>query len=126
MKNKHTKIILVSLLIIIGVKCWAQDDDYTLLDQVSRDDQAAIDAIAMYPQDIRNQIFTAAMYPEIIVRMNTMQKKTNTDFQNLLAPYSKDEQEKIYNLTRYPGLISQLVSDHKKSKEEINTSSSTR
>jgi len=113
------KIMTIFLFTVAGLICRAQEDDANILNQVSRDDQAAVDAIAMYPSDVRNEIFTAAMYPEIIVRLNTMQKKTNTAFSDLLTPYSKDEQEKIYNLTRYPGLITELAEGHPKSKAEI-------
>lgn len=121
MKASAKKMSVILFLFATVLSSRAQETDASLLNQVSRDDQAAVDAVAMYPKDVRSEIFTAAMYPEIIVRLNTMQKKTNAKFNALLASYSKEEQEKIYNLTRYPDLITQLANGHPKSEAEIKT-----
>jgi len=97
----------------------AQESDQALINQVEHDDQTAVDAISMYPLETRKAIFEVSKYPELIVRLNSMQSQTKSQFGGLLASLSKEEQEKIWNLTRYPSLISQIVLDHKKTEAEI-------
>ena len=113
-------IALACLALFLVFNSLSQSDDKTLLNQITQDDQKVTDAIAMYSPEIRNNIFTAAMYPEIIVRLNEMKKKTNDEFENLLKPFNKDEQEKLWNLTRYPDLISELAAGNKKTKLEVD------
>jgi len=108
------------LLVVCGLKCVAQDDDRALLKQVVKENQEAVDAIAMYPRDTRKIIFEAAEYPEVIAKLNAMQKNSQAAFEKLISPFSKEEQENIWNLTRYDGLISDLATKPIKSDDEIN------
>jgi hypothetical protein len=114
-------IRLFSALFFISFYGLAQENDQVLLTQVSHDDQAAVDAIAMYPPEIRKDIFEVSKFPELIVRLNSMQSQTKVQFGSLLASFSKEEQEKIWNLTRYPSLISELANGRKKTAAEIKT-----
>ena len=91
-----------------------------LLKQVIKENQEAVDAIAMYPTETRKIIFEATEYPEVIAKLNAMQKNSQDAFEKLISSFSKEEQEKIWNLTRYDGLISDLVANHNKSEVEIN------
>ena len=120
--KKLSKIALfVCFLIAVGFKSYAQDDDErALLKQLVHENKQTVDAISMYPHDVRKDIFTAAEYPEVIVKLDAMQKRTQQEFTDLLAPFSKDEQEKIWNLTRYPGLIADIAAGHQKTEEEMN------
>jgi len=74
----------------------------------------------MYPRETRKIIFEAAGYPEVIAKLNAMQKNSQETFEKLIASYSKDEQENIWNLTRYDGLIAELAAKPNKSEDEIN------
>ncbi len=121
MKNFFKILALSGILICLGHKAFAQEDEEAMLQQLEKDDQTAIDAIAMYPAQTRVDILEAAKFPEVVVRLDAMQKKTKEKFTDLLAPYSKEEQEKIWNMTRYPSLISDIAFDHPKSEAEINT-----
>src|ERR1035437_3935108 len=122
MKNPIKLMLLVCLLITSAYKSYSQIDaeDRALLKQIAQQDQKAADAISMYPHDVRQDIFIASTYPEVIVRINSMQAKTKDEFTGLLSPYSREEQEKLWNLTRYPGLIGELVAGHKKSDDELH------
>ncbi len=112
--------LLSALLICTGHKSFAQNDEEALLSQLEKDDQTAIDAIAMYPSQTRVNIFEASKFPEIVVRLDAMQKKTQLKFTQLLASLSKEEQEKIWDLTRYPALIADIALGSRKSEAEIN------
>jgi hypothetical protein len=123
MKNAVKLILLVCFLITYGFKSYSQIDaeDRALLKQIAQQDQKAADAIAMYPHDVRQDIFIACTYPEVVVRLSSMQAKTKDEFTEMLSSYNRDEQEKIWNLTRYPGLIGDLAAGHRKSDDELNT-----
>jgi hypothetical protein len=107
-------------IVATGIKCVAQDDGRTLLKQVIKGNQEAVDAIAMYPTETRKIIFEATEYPEVIAKLNAMQKNSQDAFEKLISSLSKEEQEKIWNLTRYDGLISDLTANQKKSEDAIN------
>jgi hypothetical protein len=87
----------------------------------TKDDSAAINALALYPDSVRMEIFTACEYPAIIVNVASLQKNSSTAFADLVSSYSKTKQEDVWNLSRYPNLISRLVDGGKKSKEDIET-----
>ncbi|HLX11993.1 MAG TPA: hypothetical protein VKS81_04190, partial [Bacteroidota bacterium] len=115
--------VLTIIALCMATIVFGQDDTQpSLLKQVIKQNQAAVDAIAMYPPDTRKDIFEASMYPELIVQLSTMQKNTDTTFQALIAPFDQADQEKFYNITRYPDLISQLVNPpgQPKNDEEID------
>jgi len=87
---------------------------------MTKEDSAAINALAMYPDTVRLNIFEACMYPAAIVNIGTLQKNTSSQFSNLVGSYNKDEQEDLYNLSRYPGLIANLVQGGRKSDDQLN------
>ena len=87
----------------------------------TKEDSAAINALALYPDSVRMEIFTACEYPAIIVNVASLQKNSSSAFTDLLSSYSKTKQEDVWNLSRYPNLISKLVQGGKKSKEDIET-----
>ncbi len=118
MKKPSRSLALAGLVLCFGFTAQAQDDQ-AMMKQIEHDNQAALDAIALYPTDTRKDILEASKYPEIVVRLNAMQKQSRDLFTEMLAPYSHEEQEKIWNLTRYPALISELAYDHRKSEAEI-------
>ncbi|MEI6595145.1 MAG: hypothetical protein WCO28_06245 [Bacteroidota bacterium] len=127
MKTLKKSIVITSIILAASFNIHAQtnSEEQSILNQINQENKSAIDAIAMYPDAMRKTIFNACQYPEIIVRLNSMQKKTNSDFTTLLSPYPKDEQEKIWNLTRYSELVSKLTAGHPKSESEINAITET-
>jgi hypothetical protein len=112
------KIINIAILLsiaITGVK--AQDLNSHV--PWTKEDSAAINALALYPDSIRLQIFQACEYPAIIVNVASLQKNSSSTFANLVSSFPQNKQEDIWNLTRYPNLISQLVQGGQKSKADI-------
>ncbi len=118
MKKIYHGIVLIFLIVATGINCIAQDNSRSILKQVIQENQEAVDAIAMYPTETRKIIFEAAEYPEVIAKLNGMQKNSQDAFERLISSFSKEEQENIWNLTRYEGLISDLVAS--RSEYEIN------
>jgi len=85
------------------------------------EDSVAINALVMYPDSVRNEIFEACEYPAAIVNIAGLQKKSSEGFSDIIAGYSKEEQENIWNLGRYPDLISRLTEGGKKTKKQIKS-----
>ena len=121
MKKKYVGKALFFLIIATGINCAAQDDNRALLKKVFQENQEAVDAIAMYPTETRKIIFEASEYPEVIAKLNAMQKNSQDAFEKVISSFSKEEQEKFWNLTRYDGLISDLAASQNNSEAEINT-----
>ncbi len=120
MKRVYCGIILLAFTFATGITCVAQESTTSSVKQIMQESQQAVDAIAMYPRETRKIIFQASEYPEVITKLNEMQKKSESAFASLISSFSKSEQEKIWNLTRYDFLISDLASTPKKSETEIN------
>ncbi len=85
-----------------------------------REDSAAVNALVLYPDTIRLDIFEACEFPASIVSIATLQKNTSSDFANLVSSYSKEEQEDFWNLSRYSDLVSRLAQGGPKSQAQIN------
>lgn len=75
------------------------------LAQAIEADNAAIEAIVLYPEQIRTAIPEASLHPELIVRVASLQEAASASFDGLLAEYPRDQQQAIWDLTRFPGLI---------------------
>jgi len=119
MKKVYCGILFIGF-IAAGMTCVAQDNTRSANRKIMQESQEAVDAIAMYPRGTREIIFEASEYPEVITKLNAMQKNSQAAFAALISSFSKNEQEKIWNLTRYDYLISDLASSPKKSTTEIN------
>jgi hypothetical protein len=89
--------------------------------EVMREDSAAINALVMYPDTIRLDIFEVCEYPEAIASVESLQQHSRDEFVALISNYSKSEQEDFWNLSRYPGLIMQLAEGGRKSADQIDT-----
>ena len=120
MKRVYCGILILGFTFASGITCAAQESTTSSVRQIMQENQQAVDAIAMYPRETRKIIFQASEYPEVIIKLNEMQKKSETAFASLISSFSKSEQEKIWNLTRYDFLISDLASTPKKIEAEIN------
>jgi hypothetical protein len=119
MKMKYLTGILCALVInIVHTAAVAQQQNSTQK-HLMREDSAAVNALVMYPDTIRLDIFEACEYPSSIVSIASLQRNSSEEFVNLISSYSKIEQEDFWNLSRYPGLISRLAQEGKKSIDKI-------
>ncbi|MCB0629244.1 MAG: hypothetical protein R2824_02710 [Saprospiraceae bacterium] len=109
MKNTHVlSLIFAALLISTSLLLKAQTDEALFTDW-QEEDKAAIEALVVYPEATRLAILETARYPELLIRLESMQAETSNSFQELIASLQRDDQTMIYDLTRYPGLISRLA-----------------
>ncbi len=113
------KTFIYSILILI-LGCEGINAQVTTHTPWTKDDSAAINALALYPDSVRMEIFTACEYPAIIVNVASLQKSSSAAFADLVSGYSQSKQEDIWNLSRYPNLIAKLVDGGKKSKDDLD------
>lgn len=83
------------------------------------DDSTALLTIASYPDSVRTKALQACQKPEVLVKIEALQKNTSQSFRDLVSNYNKDEQQKLWDLSRQPGLINQIAFGGKKSTEEL-------
>ena len=93
--------------------------DKALLTQIAEEERAAVEALVLYPEDVRLAILEASKYPEVLIKMEGIQQRTSEDFAVLLESYSKDVQQDIWDVARYPDLISRLVLEGDRSPGKI-------
>lgn len=105
----RTIFISIQFIIILSLNLYGQKSGNTT--NFSKEDSAAINALALYPDSVRLNIFEASQYPELLVRLSMQQEKSASAFKELLSAKTREEQEELWNLSRYPELISALVKD---------------
>jgi len=113
---KKTIALLVLSISIMTV--YGQQEDF-FPRELTVDDTATLEAIALYPVDDRTAILEVCKYPSFLVSLDAGQKKTQKAFQDIISGFEQENQEKFYELVRYPGLVEKLSTGNKKSKAEI-------
>lgn len=117
-------ILVGTLVIFASVKPAIGQDDILLKENIQllkdliNEDRTVVDALVVYPRETLIAIFETAEYPELLVRMDGMQKKTQKAFRELIDSYDREVQEGIYDMVRYDGLIEAVIASEGKSKEE--------
>ena len=89
----------------------AQEPGKTFLERAQELDQEAVNAIVMYPEDIRASIFEASKHPGALIRIDRLKEETKAAFEAMLAPLGEADAKKLWELSRYPGLVAALVAD---------------
>ena len=77
--------------------------------QLKIDDSVDMNTLALFPQNVRENIFKVSLHPQGVANIYDIQRKSNQSFKDLLATYPKEEQQKIWNLIRYNNLFSDLA-----------------
>lgn len=108
MKKMIIFLSLIAGFLIFTVQSFAQTEE-ELLAQLLDQERSSVDALVLYPENTRISILEATLYPEALVKLESMQTKTSQAFQNLMENYPNEVREKAWDMTRYPNLISRLV-----------------
>lgn len=98
---------------------FTQNDDMLDLKEVF-DNNEELEALALYPDDIRDGILELCLYPELIVKLGAIQNRTQDLFQEIIQYQSEEVQKNYWELLRYPGLVEGLVVGGQKSRKQIN------
>ncbi|MFI5204591.1 MAG: hypothetical protein ACHQF2_08865, partial [Flavobacteriales bacterium] len=113
--------VVISVILLIPSGLVKAQETTQLLNNLIKEDSVAVTALALYPQNLRTQMLEACLYPESLVRIESLQKNTAENFKNILTSYSKDEQQKIWDLVRYPGLVLKISTGEKKTTAQLET-----
>lgn len=116
MKNKIYCYII--LMVSISHLAEAQEQE-SLFKQLVEENKSSVDALVLYPSEIRESILEVCTHPEALVKLDRIQKKSSDYFREIIDDFSRKEQEQFYDLIRYPNLVYQLVEGGPKSREEI-------
>lgn len=111
--------LLTCLMLLYSATVPAQTTDSAWLADLAVEEREALDALVLYPAETRQAILEVALYPESLIKMESIQRKAKTAFQSLLEKHPQSTQEFLWDLTRYPGLIEQLVAVRDHSSREI-------
>jgi len=103
---KKRFIFLVAIVGSLNTLTIAQSQG--VLHYLSEEEQSAIEAIALYPQEQRAAVLEASLHPEILVRMESIKRNTESQYKKALGGLAEEDQKRIYNLSRYPELIGKL------------------
>jgi len=112
-------IFLTIAIVFASLASSAQSEEILLLQDLINEDRTVADALVVYPRETLIAILEASEYPELLVRLDGMQSKTQRSFRNLIETYDRKVQESIYEMVRYEGLIKAIASGGKKSKDEM-------
>jgi hypothetical protein len=83
--------------------------DQALLRELAEENKQSVEALALYPEDVRLSILEAAKEPVLLVRMQNLRAKTSAAFRTLIEDYPRDDQARFYDFSRYPGLPGALA-----------------
>ncbi|HVH05707.1 MAG TPA: hypothetical protein VNE71_06890, partial [Myxococcota bacterium] len=89
------------------------------LDRVDEDDQEALEALAVYPEDKREDALEVSTEADVLVDIQKLQEDSQDTFKGLLEPYSQDDQEQLFELSRYPDLVEAIARGGPKSGGEL-------
>lgn len=117
MKTLIFNISLFVALCLQSLNISAQNDAAMLEQSIKND--SAINAIALYPLELRNSILKVCGEPQGLLKMESLQKNSKERFRKILSAYPQEEQKKLWDLTRYPGLVEKLVKDGDGKKRKI-------
>ena len=116
---KKTLSLFTAAATIIVFNCKAQNAKETF-NNIIEEDRTSIEALVLYPEETRNAILEACLYPEVITKLENIQSKTRESFIEIIGDRPEEEQQKIYDLVRYNGLVQKLAEGRRKTEEEIH------
>ncbi|MCX6238111.1 MAG: hypothetical protein NTY07_11255 [Bacteroidia bacterium] len=111
--------IITAITLGLSLQSNAQLENKNTLLQMIEEDRTTIDAIAGYDQKIQNHILQVVQTPEVLKKVEELQKRSQNQFRAIINDYDRDAQAAFYEMARYPNLITDLVSNGKPSSAEV-------
>lgn len=101
------KKLIVSLLgvLLLAASIVKGQAEFPLLQAQYEENKAIVEALVLYPEDIRSAIFEVSTHPELIIKVDRASKASSQKFASIINKYNQNVQEQFYDLSRYPGLI---------------------
>lgn len=112
------KKIPFSLLLIISINVFSQNDVATLQKIISKD-SSSIPFLCSYPDSFRSAVLIASTYPQGLIRLEEIQKASSQAFQQAISKHKEDRQKQLWEIIRYPELTTLLIANKDKSESEL-------
>lgn len=111
--------LIVFFITIDKLELYAQDEktEFNLNEVFNNNEE--LEALALYPNDIRAAILELSTHTELIVKLGLIQEKSQEAFQEIISIETEEVQKNLWELLRYPGLVEDLVEGGPKSKIEL-------
>lgn len=113
------KNIFFSILLLASFTTGGQDKPTYDFKSLVGDNREELEALALYPDDIREAILDACLHPELLVKIGAIQANTRDSFHELIQYQSQQVQQNYWELMRYPGLVEKIVDGGQKTRGEI-------
>lgn len=112
-------LMFLAIILAISIQGKAQSGTKNTLLQMIDEDRTTIDAIAGYDERIQSHILQVAQTPEVLNKIEELQKRSQDQFRAIIGNYDRDAQSAFYEMARYPNLISDLVNNGKPSSSQV-------
>jgi hypothetical protein len=113
-------MLILGIMMVLSLQSNAQSPGKNSLLQMIEDDRTTIDIIAGYDKKVQGHILQVAQTPELLNKIEELQKRSQNEFKAIIDNYDRDAQSAFYEMARYPNLITDLVTNGKPSSSEID------
>ncbi len=113
------QVLIIGMMLVLSLQGKGQSQSKNSLLQMIDQDRSTIDAIAGCDKKIHPDIFLVAQTPDLLNKIEELQKKSQDEFKAIIEKYDRDAQSAFYDMARYPNLISDLVSKGRPSNLEV-------
>lgn len=108
--KKIISVFIISSMLFTSYFVQAQTSaEKEILASLVEEEQEAINALVLYPAEIRTVILESTRNVEALLKIESIQSSTRKSFIELLEVYPLDVQKMVWDLSRYPDLISRLA-----------------
>ncbi len=111
---------MLFMMLILSLNSNGQSQYKNSLLQMIDEDRTTMDVIAGCEKNIQPHILLVAQTPELLNKIEELQKRSQDQFKTIIDRYDRDEQGAFYDLARYPNLISDLVSNGRPNENEVD------
>lgn len=98
---------------------FGQETQENALKSLIENSREEVEALSLYPVNIREAILESTLHPELLVKLGAIQNKTSNSFKELIRYLPEADQKKYWQLTAHDGLIRKLAEGGQKDKKQI-------
>lgn len=111
--------LFLSVFIFFFHKINAQINAREELRDLFYKDTTTLPLLFSYPDTIRASILTTSTYPQGLVQIEEIQKKSSASFKKSIAHYNRSRQKQLWEFTRYSELTGLLIVNRNRTEEEL-------
>lgn len=113
------KNLFVFLLAIVFSKVFSQNVTLAELNRLMVKDSSSIPLLFSYSDSVRDAILMVSTYPQGLVKLEEVQKKSSASFKSITSKYNRTKQKQLWEMIRYPELITLVIQNSDKSSDEL-------